>query len=221
MKWFKGLSVLVVTALALCVSVTPALAHDVPDMTRTGTISATMDYDGVPVAGGTVTLYRVGDVVEDNGNYDFALTAECAASEVSLDDLQSAEAAEALLDWALEQGLAGVTVEVGDDGVATFEGVELGLYVLAQSEPAEGYYAIDPFLICVPMNEEGTYVYDVDASPKLELEKKPTPPDEDIPVTGEAAQPTTELFVAGAVLCAAAMGTWLWRRARTPKGLSE
>ena len=148
MKWFKGLSVLVVTALALCVSVTPALAHDVPDMTRTGTISATMDYDGVPVAGGTVTLYRVGDVVEDNGNYDFALTAECAASEVSLDDLQSAEVAEALLDWALEQGLAGVTVEVGDDGVATFEGVELGLYVLAQSEPAEGYYAIDPFLIC-------------------------------------------------------------------------
>lgn len=206
MKWLKRLPMLVVMVLALCLTSVPAYAHEVPDASRRGTISVTMAYDGTRVPGGSVTLYRVGDVVSDDGNYIFTLTSECAASGVSLDDLESPEAAQALADWAVSHGLSGVTVPVGDDGVATFTDVALGLYVMVQHDPATGYYAIDPFLIGMPLTEDGSYVYDIDASPKLELEKKPTPPptEEENPETGEAELPIVPLLVGGVVVCVAA-----------------
>ena len=71
---------------------------------------------------------------------------------------------------------------------------------------ATGYYAIDPFLIGMPLTEDGSYVYDIDASPKLELEKKPTPPptEEENPETGEAELPIVPLLVGGVVVCVAA-----------------
>ena len=88
MKWLKRLPMLVVMVVALCLTSVPAYAHEVPDASRRGTISVTMAYDGARVPGGSVTLYRVGDVVSDDGNYIFTLTSECAASGVSLDDLE-------------------------------------------------------------------------------------------------------------------------------------
>lgn len=207
MKWLKRLPMLVVMVLALCLTSVPAYAHEVPDASRRGTISVTMAYDGVRVPGGSVMLYRVGDVVSDDGNYIFALTSECAASGVSLDDLESPEAAQALADWAVSHGLSGVTVPVGDDGVATFTDIALGLYVMVQHDPATGYYAIDPFLIGMPLTEDGSYIYDIDASPKLELEKKPTPPptDEDTPETGEPELPIAAVAVCGVAIVGAAL----------------
>lgn len=207
MKWLKRLPMLVVMVVALCLTSVPAYAHEVPDASRRGTISVTMAYDGTRVPGGSVTLYRVGDVVSDDGNYIFTLTSECAASGVSLDDLESPEAAQALADWAVSHGLRGVTVPVGDDGVATFTDVALGLYVMVQHDPATGYYAIDPFLIGMPLTEDGSYIYDIDASPKLELEKKPTPPptDEDTPETGEPELPIVAVAVCGVAIVGAAL----------------
>ena len=35
---------------------------------------------------------------------------------------------------------------------------------------------MEPFLVSVPMEENGSYIYDVDASPKVELAKLPVEP---------------------------------------------
>ena len=46
-----------------------AFAHDVPDLTREDCIiSLVMRYQGKAVPGGSVTLYRVADVYEYDGN---------------------------------------------------------------------------------------------------------------------------------------------------------
>ena len=213
MKWLRRLSALVMTVLALSLTGVVAYAHEVPDPSRTGTISVSMKYDGQQVPGGTVTLYRVGDVVSDDGDYLFALNDACADSGVSLDDLQSPDAAEALAAWVASHDIAGTTVEIGDDGMATFTDVALGLYVMVQHDPASGYYAIDPFLIGMPLTEDGAYVYEIDASPKLELQKKPvTPPTEEgAPETGEPAMPIVAFAVCGVVFVGIAL---LARRAR-------
>lgn len=207
MKWLRRLTALAMTVLALSLTGVAAYAHEVPDPSRTGTISVSMKYDGQQVPGGTVTLYRVGDVVSDNGDYLFALNDACADSGVSLDDLQSPDAAEALAAWVTSHDVAGTTVEVGADGTATFGDVALGLYVMVQNEPASGYYAIDPFLIGMPLTEDGAYVYDIDASPKLELQKKPvTPPTEEAaPETGDPAAPVAAFALCGAALVGVAL----------------
>lgn len=58
---------------------------------------------------------------------------------------------------------------IGSDGTAAADGLALGLYLVMQDQPAEGYEPIAPFLVSVPMWDEtaGAYLYTVDAAPKL------------------------------------------------------
>ena len=209
MKWLKRLTAIATMVAVLCVTCVTAQAHEVPDMSRTGSITVSMTYDKKAVPGGTVTLYRVGDVVSDDGDYVFVLGSDYAASNVSIDDLQSADAARALLEWAEDHDLGGTTTRVSDRGLAVFDDVQVGLYVMAQHDPADGYYAIDPFLVGMPLTEDGSYVYDIDASPKVELATKPLP---NTPNTGEAELPVVPLLVGGVIVCVAAAGLCLRKK---------
>ena len=215
MKVKRNVLVGMVAALLLAFTAAPAFA-DVPDATRTGSLSVAMTYEKEPVAGGSVALYRVGAVAEDDGSYRFVLTGDFASSCVALDDVQSPETAEALASYAEEQGLSGVEQQVDAAGQVRFDGLEIGLYLVVQQESAPGYYPADPFLVSIPFNREGAYIYDVDASPKLELEKTPTPPTHttSIPETGENLAPMVLCGIGGLVLCVGGCALYFSRKAK-------
>ncbi len=163
---------LMAAALSVAGMGTAAYAAEVPDLSATGTISLTMKYDGSVVKGGAISLYRVGDIKEDDGNYSFVLTDDFADSGVSLDDVTSTEAAEALKTYITENRLTGLgTSQSLSSGTATWENLSVGLYLLVQTTRAGGYKLASPFLVSVPMQEDGVYVYTVEAAPKVELEK--------------------------------------------------
>lgn len=100
------------------------------------------------------------------------------------------------------------------DGEIAFTGLELGLYLLVQHKAAKGYETAAPFLVSVPMEEDGVLRYDVDASPKVELEKKPeptstTPPaptDPRLPYTGQLNWPVPGSDGAGTGPACAGLG---------------
>ncbi|MCD8221357.1 MAG: hypothetical protein LUD07_04010 [Clostridiales bacterium] len=150
----------------------------VPDTTRTGSITVTMvsESTGAAVSGGTLTAYQVGSVYEDDGNYSYVLTDVFAGSGVSLTDLDTQDLsvlAATLSEYVSDNSLEGTTVTIGSDGIATFSGLTLGLYLMVQHTSATGYYAVSPFLVTVPMLNGEEYIYDVDAAPKTEpLDKK-------------------------------------------------
>lgn len=178
------------TALC-CLAGGVAYAHEVPDQSQAGSITVTMTYEDEAVAGGTLTLYRVGDIAEDDGNYSFDLSAEFAESGVSLDDLDATGLAEELAEYAEAAGVAGASYEVGSDGVMSATGLDLGLYLVVQTKAADGFEAVAPFLVSVPMYDEDAevYVYDVDATPKVgSLTEAPV---EEEPVTETPASSTT------------------------------
>lgn len=53
-----------------------------------------------------------------------------------------------------------------------------------QNQAADGYLKAAPFLVSVPMLEDGVYIYEVIANTKVELEKIPeTPPQTEPPQT--------------------------------------
>lgn len=162
----------------VCVS---ASAAAVPDLTADGSIRVTMRVGGKAIPGGSMTCYRVGDVRMQSGSLGFALTGGFAASGISLTDLDSPVLAGRLAAWAAQKNIAGTTVAIGSDGTALFRGLKPGLYLIVQNEAAPGYYAAAPFLVTLPMWENGSYRYDVDASPKAEAGTKDdtwTPEDE-------------------------------------------
>lgn len=192
-------------ALALvCAMSAAAFAHDAPDMSKTGSVTISVKYNGAAVPGGEFTFYRVGDIAEDDGNYSFALSAQFASSGVSLDDVASADTAKALLDYAKANNISGTAYAAGSDGVTKASGLELGLYLVAQTKAADGYQAATPFLVSVPTYTDGAYVYDIDASPKTSVDPAPptpTPtPEPKLPQTGQLNWPVPVMAIAGLAL---------------------
>lgn len=191
---------LLLSAMAMSIS-----ALEEPDMSRTGSISIVMTYQEQPVPGGSLTLYRVADVHEENGaDYSFRLTEEYADSQISLDSLDDSTVASSLAAYAKDMALTGTKKTIDQDGAITFSELELGLYLLVQEDPAKGYLAVSPFLVSVPAYKDGSYIYDVDGSPKLALEIDPTPPPPppppDIPQTGLNQWPIPVMAAGGLVL---------------------
>ena len=199
-------------ALLVCALAAQVCAAEPVDMTRRGSISITMACQGEAVPGGTLTLYRVAVVTEDDGNYGFAFTDAFADCGLSLDNLSSQMLADGLADYAADNSMEGVTCEISETGEVSFTDLELGLYLLVQETPAEGYCAVSPFLVSVPASQDGVYVYDVDASPKTSVEPEPTestvpptttepePTDPKLPQTGQNNWPVPVLAVSGILI---------------------
>lgn len=218
-----ALAVFLLYIISYTTSIT-AYAYDVPDLSREGSVSVTMKEGETAVSGGTLTLYRVGDIYEDNGNYSFVLSGDFSGSKESLEDIQSATLAKSLADYAKNNKLTGITQIIGNDGKTVFTNLELGLYLLVQNKAAQGYNAVDPFLVSIPMMEDGTYIYNVDASPKVSTLQttttrptKPTQPAATIstgtiitklPQTGQLNWPIPVLVIAGLFLFSAG---WIMR----------
>ena len=190
--------------LALPVS---AAAHAVPDESRNGhcSITVSMTYKGKAVCGGTLALYKVGDVAEDDGNYSFVPVKEIQADIPEFGDIESPDLAGKLCK--LESKLTPVTdlpKKVGEDGNATFSDLTFGLYLVVQKTAASGYEKTAPFLVSVPYLYRDEYQYDVTSQPKTDLERevKPTAPPspgggKKLPQTGQLWWPVPVLACAG------------------------
>lgn len=135
------------------------------DLTQTGSIEVTMKQEEMVVPGGTLTLYRVGEIQQQNGQYGFGLVGDFADSGVSLDDITAPELAEGLAAFA--QADKGETLQIDENGNVMFDDLELGLYLVVQYHAAEGYENVSPFLVTVPVHINGSYIYQVDATPKV------------------------------------------------------
>lgn len=202
-------SILTALLLTLCLPMT-ASAHEVPDLTRTGSIEVIMKYGGKAVSGGTLTATLVGFIDEDDGNYFF-----CQLDGKELTDIASPDAPGALKDFADEYGknhpMTALTVNINKEGKAKFENLKPGLYLVTQKKAASGYNPLAPFLVSLPYNDDGHYVYDVDINSKAELEKEPeknTPgkphkpgkPSDKLPQTGQLNWPVPVLAAGGLLL---------------------
>ena len=188
-----------------------ANAVELPDISRKGSVGITMKLDGKAVSGAGITLYHVGKINEENGDYNFIWTDEFKNCGLSLKDIKSEKLADDLENYIQESNPEGIEKMVDSNGIIRFDDLELGLYFAVQSETPSGYIQANSFLISVPLFENGKYIYSVDASPKLELKtdnipelttavvpeipSKPSQPA--LPQTGTLNWPVPILIVSG------------------------
>lgn len=203
MKSIKQLISLLLVLSLLCAVAITVHAHEVPDENQKGTITVEMKYDGKAVTGGTLTAYRVGQIRESDGNYSFEKTDAMAAFASIYEDISSAELAEKLAVFVGENKISAYAAAENRSGKAVFTDLELGLYLILQTKTSEGYEPLKPFLVSVPMNEDGHYIYEVNAEGKFQLQQKPEPTeptkpaDSTLPQTGQLNWPIPVLVVLG------------------------
>lgn len=210
----RRILILLCAVCLLCHFALIAAAHEVPDFTHDGEIRITMRDGEVVVPGGTLVVYRVAQITQNNGDYSYAYTDAFSGCDLSLADLQNHEIAQSLADYALANGVTGAEIVLDEAGSATISipAGELGLYLLVQTQAGEGYAPVKPFLVSVPSYADGKYLYEVDAAPKISLEKAEetepttlptepeTDPDPQLPQTGQLNWPVPVMAISGMIL---------------------
>ena len=202
MRKIRQIISLVFAAALVFVSGVTAYAHEVPDLSRKGTLTVKMEYANKPVSGGTLTAYRVGDVHEDDGNYSFVKSTAMGEFAGDYSDLSSKSLAGEIEAYVKEHNVGAYATAKNESGQAVFSNLEPGLYLIVQTTASDGYKPLTSFLVSMPMNENGHYVYDVGAEGKFELDKAPEPttptnPDPTLPQTGQLNWPVPVLAVLG------------------------
>ena len=203
MKYKNRMIPIRLALLLLCMLPVTAYAHEVPDESKKGTIIVEMEYSGKAVTGGTLTIYRVGQIQENDGNYSFVKTSIVEKFSGNYNDISTASLSEDLAVFVKEHNIPFYATVKNSDGKADFTNLDLGLYLVVQTEASDGYEPMKPFLVSIPMNESGHYVYEVNAEGKFQLYQKPkpttpsNPPDPTLPQTGQLNWPIPVLAVLG------------------------
>lgn len=206
-KKITALFTVCIVLAVLCCRMTTA--QEVIGNDLTGSLSITMNYKGQAVNDGELILFQVARLYKSDEQNAFVLTDDFSDCGILLTDISFAEFADKCAVFAAENNVEGMSKEIGADGKVYFDNLSTGLYLIAQKSVTLGDFSpISPFLVSIPEEKDGKYIYDIDASPKIEL-KKNTPPNEDItkpkpdtllPQTGQLNWPIPLLATAGLVL---------------------
>lgn len=202
----KVIVLLLTLALLLSLALT-SYALETPDPSRPSSLTLVMEWDDKPLDSGSLTLYRVGEIADVDGDYTFVLISELKESGLSLENLEDTNLPQQLQNLAVERKLEAVSVSIRN-GEATFDDLMPGLYVVTQrfGEACDGFSLIRPFLISLPRWNGSGYIYDLTAQPKVSLEEEPTEPTETeptaptdprLPQTGQLNWPVPTMAVAG------------------------
>lgn len=199
----KLLCLLVV--LLLC---TPVAAAEIPDPETTGSIVFTLDFDGQPLDGGSLEIYRVAALISGDHDSHFEPVEELADSAPTLGDLTDPTLAETFARLLEQQQVQYLSAPI-KNGRAVFENLLPGVYLVIQREEnaTADFSALQSFLVSLPQWREDRYVYDLVLEPKVALETKPTEPTEpsepteptkpNLPQTGQLVWPIPLLCVSG------------------------
>lgn len=187
---FKHTAALLALLCLLAIAALPAFATsasikltDAWGNPATGSIRVQL-YDTVnqkPLRGGQLTVYRVAEVQRNNGDLSFVYCGDFDGCSIELGDLTDSTLARQLEGY-LSPAAEGTVQAVDSEGCAAFSQLELGLYLVVQTKASAGYQPVNSFLVSLPMAENGQWLYDVDASPKVgactpEPETPPVPPE--------------------------------------------
>ncbi len=174
MKYRNRIAGLLLWMLLLCTFLVPIYAHEIPDENRRGKITVKMSYDGKTITDGTLTAYRVGEIQENNGNYSFVKTPPMENFSGNYNNISEPKLANEVYDFVKEHNIQAYSEVDNKDGKIAFTNLDLGLYLIVQTKASNGYELMNPFLVSVPMNEDGNYVYEINAEEKFQLHQDPT-----------------------------------------------
>ncbi|MCD7739228.1 MAG: hypothetical protein LUH58_09360 [Lachnospiraceae bacterium] len=171
------------------------------DLSRAGNSSITVtlrNETGETAGEGTLILYQVASLALEDGNMVYHCMETFEDCGIAMEDMTGnasmlAETAQSLSAYVESREMDGVQAEAVL-GEFIFTDLDLGLYLVVQEQAGDGFQMVAPFLVTVPLADEenGVWIYDVDASPKTEtlstmIEKEP--PREDEPGEPEEEPP--------------------------------
>lgn len=123
------------------------------------------------VAGAQVTIYLVAEISASDEDFAYIYSEPFTDCSLNLEDYRNQRFAEQLYTYVSDRKISGTTMTSDDAGRVVFTGLKTGMYLVAETETVTGYAAFEPFISCVPVADDTTWIYDVDASPKIDVQR--------------------------------------------------
>lgn len=142
--------------------------NNIVDFTKKGTITVTLSDEGnnLLVEGANIRISKLADAYSDNNNLAFSYHSNLLEYK---DEIKESKLSNEILDCIHESDLFTKEGITNDLGTVIFDELDLGLYLVEQTNKVDGYSKIDAFLVYIPRLEESNWVYRVDAVPKVDI----------------------------------------------------
>lgn len=139
------------------------------DQSKTGSISVTLieQKQNEPIVGAELSVYYVATaILNADGNLIYDYTRNFEQFDTAIDDTSLAAK---LDEFVAQHSVPSTKMITNAEGTALCNQLPLGLYFVKQTGEVEGFAPCTPFLVTVPNEKNGEYVYEVNASPKTEV----------------------------------------------------
>lgn len=141
---------------------------NIVDFSKKGTISINLseDLENTKVQGAEITIYKVANAIDKDNNLSFVYDENLndCKSEIEEGNITN-EVLQCIIDSKVSN-YNGVTDE---DGSVSFTDLDLGLYIVAQTNQVEGYSKIENFSVILPKIIDNMWNYDIVATPKVDI----------------------------------------------------
>ena len=157
--------------IMLMLNVLPVMADDnVVDFTKKGTIAISLSdsIEGTEVKGAAITIYKVADAYSKDSNLAFDYH---SSVDKYKQDIEAGNITSSVLDIIKNSDMVSKEGITDGNGKVQFSNLDLGLYLVVQTNEVNGYSVIDPFLVMIPQVQDNSWVYDVEATPKVDIIK--------------------------------------------------
>lgn len=147
-----------------------ALGSNTVDFNEKGSIEITLfeKNDNAKIEGAELTIYKIANAHEKNHNLVLEYVNELSNCNVSLDDLESADVA-SNIEKCIPNDYAGISKLTNQDGYVKYDNLDLGLYLVKQTNKVDGFSKIDSFLSMIPKVIDNKWEYDIKATPKTDI----------------------------------------------------
>lgn len=156
--------------LLLAVLPLTAFAHEF-DPGEKGSISVSLvsRNGNATMVGAELSIFHIASVeCSNDGNLLYNFTDEFENSGFQLDDV---DLVDQLDSYVTEHSIDCRKIVTDSRGYAVCENLPLGLYFVKQTGAVEGYANCTSFLVAVPVETDDGYAYNVDASPKVDVNR--------------------------------------------------
>lgn len=139
------------------------------DFDKTGSISVTLteQKQNEPIVGAELSIYYVATVIMDaEGKLIYNFTDDFKQIDVEIDD---ASLAAKLDTFVAQHNLPSTKITTDANGTALCDDLDLGLYFIKQTGTVDGFAPCTSFLVTLPNEKDGEYVYEVNATPKTDV----------------------------------------------------
>ncbi len=160
--------VAILVILALCVLPMSPTATALLNKNGSITLNLTDSETETPLANVTFRLYFVAKAYESGNGIRYELIPPYDEANIDTDDLQDSALPVHLAYFAFTHSQPYTEKSTDKNGTVVFENLTAGLYLVVPVQSVSDSYTTSPFLISIPNydSQNGTWEYDIDASPK-------------------------------------------------------